>query len=801
MRSICILALASASLTALAAPAYGQSAPGATEDEGLASNEIIVSARRREESLQDVPLVVNAVTSESIEKLNIREGTELQSLVPGLQLRIEPSGISAAGQLRGVQYDVNTSAGPTVAFYLNDAPVDAGPLMQSLYDIGQVEVLRGPQGTLRGTATPSGSITFTTRKPNLSEVGANFQGTVNDIGGWNLNGAFNIPVIADVFAIRVAGVTDNSNANRVKSIDPDATLSKPRSELASGRITALLQPTDWLKLEGMYQTTHRKASSYDQYASYSLVNPAAPASAVVIRPKDRLSIQETARLTDQKYQILNWRSEARFAGQVLIYQGQRFKIDFNGTTNTDQANFLNRRDTLQTTHTRATATSHEMRLQNERRLFDMFDYVVGYYNYKQVSPTTVGIETPVLLPPFLGGSLVAVAPTKILTTGVVKEQSFYGNVTAHLGDATQISGGLRHVNQKLPASFLTIGANTIPTAAAVDDKKWIYTASIQHKFTPDLMVYANTGTSRRYGPTIVNTTALRRSPLLNSFLDLESEDSTSYEIGLKSSWLGGDLVFNVTGYYQKFKNYPYKISTPISTLQSAFVSGAFVDSVDTGAQFGASVPVTVKGVEGELGWKVTPNFNFNILASYSDAKIKNGLIPCNDLNGDDVPDVLTAAPTVAQLQAAYGNDLVGACRVTQRSSVQAPFSATVQAEYHQPLSDSVDGFVRGLFNYYGKSRVEPTNPYDDLDAYGLLNLYAGVRAPDGSWEVNLYGKNVFDTIRATSFFPPATTSYQELAPPTFTTTAGRTFTGTYSQIQTNAAREFGINLRIAFGSR
>ena len=97
--------------------------------------------------------------------------------------------------------------------------------------------------------------------------------------------------------------------------------------------------------------------------------------------------------------------------------------------------------------------------------------------------------------------------------------------------------------------------------------------------------------------------------------------------------------------------------------------------------------------------------------------------------------------------------------------------------------------------------VEPTNACDDLGSYGWLNLYAGLRDPDGAWELNFYAKNVFDTVKVTRFDPPASTSYQELAPPTFQSTVGKSFTSTYSIIQITPPREFGISLRLSFGSR
>jgi len=788
-----------AALAALAGG--GQAFAQAAEDEGIANDDIIVTARRRDESLQDVPLVVNAVTSEEIDKLNLRNGTDVQNLVPGLQLSNNANGIGAAGQMRGVQYDANTSANPTVAFYFNDAPIDGGSVLQAMYDIGQVEVLRGPQGTLRGAASPSGSITFTTRKPDLAEVGMNLTGTLNNVGLTNLNGAINIPVIRDILGLRVAGLTERSRANRVHSIDPDADLAKPYADTDSIRAIATLKPTDWLKLEAMYQVIDRKARFYDQYASFSLVSGSALTSPVIIRPKDRLTIQELARTVAQKFETYNWRAEVRFAGQALIYQGSRTNLRFHANTSQDFANFLNKRDIFQDTNTRSKLNTHEVRLQSEDRVLGMFDYVLGYYNTKQHAPTSLITQTPVLLPPFLGGGVVAVANTPIVTVGDTQETSFYGNLTVHLGDATEISGGLRRIDFETPPRTITIGANTLPVGGAVNDEKMVYTASIKHKFTPDLMVYAATGTSRRPGPSIVNPGATARSPLMNTFIQLSAEDSTSYEAGIKSAWFDNKLVFNLSAFHQKFDGYPYKISAPIYFQTFNFVNNAPVPGVGSGAQFGASVPVTVKGVEAELNWKVTPNFDLGLIAAWSDGKIKNGVIPCDDLNGDDVPDSLTTAPTVAQLQAAYGSDFIGSCRVSQRSSKQSPFSATVTAAYTMPVSDKIDVFTRGLFNYYGSSLADPTTSFDNLGSYGLLNLYAGLRDPDGGWELNLFAKNVFNTIRTTQFDPPASTSYQELAPPTFQTTVGKSATSPYSIIGTNAPREFGVSLRIALGSR
>jgi len=285
-------------------------------------------------------------------------------------------------------------------------------------------------------------------------------------------------------------------------------------------------------------------------------------------------------------------------------------------------------------------------------------------------------------------------------------------------------------------------------------------------------------------------------------VNIPSEDSESYELGLKSAWFNNRLIFNLTLYHQKFKNYPYKLANGIYYLDYDFINNGFVPKVGNSFQWGAAVPVTIDGVEAELIYRPSQRFTLSIVAAYSQSKIKNGVIPCDDLNGDGVPDTVTSAPTVAQLQSAYGADQIGSCAVSLRGSNQSPFSTTVQAEYNHPISDRMELFGRGLFSYYGSSQNDPSLPFDDIGSYGLLNLYAGVRADDGAWEVSLFAKNIANTVKYSRFGSPASTSYQELTLASgLSATAGKAFTSPYSQIDVTAPREFGINVKFAFGSR
>ena len=150
-----LLVIASAAMAQPAAPNAAAATQQANEAQAEAGqgDEIIVTARRRDERLQDVPQVITALTSEQLTKQNIRNFQDIQTLVPGLQIKMEANGIGSGAQIRGVQFDPNTGSTATVQLYLNDVPVDS-TVLQTMYDIGQVEVQRGPQGTLPRTSGP-----------------------------------------------------------------------------------------------------------------------------------------------------------------------------------------------------------------------------------------------------------------------------------------------------------------------------------------------------------------------------------------------------------------------------------------------------------------------------------------------------------------------------------------------------------------------------------------------------------------------------------------------------------------------
>lgn len=864
MRRIGKLAFASASLLALATPAYAQNTSPQGSEEGAAANDgdIVVTARRRDESAQDVPLVVNAVTSEQLSRLNIRTFEEVVKVVPGLTIQQNANGIGSTTTVRGVKYDVNASGNNgTVEYYLNDAPISAGFVLQSVFDIGQIELLRGPQGTLRGRASPSGSITVTTRKPDLNEVGGYFAGTGTSQNAINAQAAIGVPIIPGVLAVRVAGIVDNNDANDVHSVYGGV---NPFSRTRAVRASARFDPLDGLSVNFMYQRLQQRLRVYDQTESVSLTNTEAgilPTTPIVafngsvipgtalggntlIRGQDRLAAGNVPRNITQDFTLFNGSIDWRIAGQRLVYVVSDGHQHFLSQENGDRGDLFGPTYTGtsplglpigvlqnygQFTDTHSYQQSHEIRLQSDERLFGMADYVVGVLFNRLDSPTTLSIATPAfclgdLQPgvpcsavPFVGNigeypapsSFLGNSATPIATRSTTHERSLFGNITLHFGERTELSGGARYITFK-DQGVTSVAGNVIRNTND-EFHAWIYSVSAKHRFSDNLMVYGSVGSSWRPPATAIGDFSRCALPaafggagafapvlscsLEQSFLRTQPERSTSYELGFKSNWFDRRLTLNATVFHQRFENFVYRspgAGAPFVNYSQNTVSGAFTQNVQ-GFNFIAGVPVRVTGVEVEAQFRASDHFNLGASFTYAVGKIKNGLIPCADANNDGVPDTTEALPSPGSFNS-IGRTIQG-CVVNQRANDAPVFSGNIQAEYHTALSSRADGFIRGLFTYYGNSQGDPLNRFDDVGGYGLLDLFLGIRDPNGAWEVQAFAKNLTNTYRTLTRTAPITTSVG------FSNGSSANVFTNYRGVSSTAPREFGLNVRYAFGSR
>jgi iron complex outermembrane recepter protein len=186
-----IAALVATTALSTAMPAFAQNAAPADDAAASTEGDIIVTARRGDERLQDVPVSVQVVTGESLQKLAITQADEISKLAPGLTL--VNNNASTQVSLRGVTWKPGSGT-PATPVYFNEVPFDPGNTIVSIFDIGQIEVLRGPQGTSRGAPSISGAITLGTRKPNLTEFGGYAKGFYGSANHWDLQGYSGSPL-------------------------------------------------------------------------------------------------------------------------------------------------------------------------------------------------------------------------------------------------------------------------------------------------------------------------------------------------------------------------------------------------------------------------------------------------------------------------------------------------------------------------------------------------------------------------------------------------------------------------------
>ncbi len=756
-------------------PALAQSG-----NENVTLEEIIVTARRRDESLQDVPVTVNAVTADQIRDLNIRDVESLQSVVAGLTLQEDT--IAPNASLRGVRFDTFASGNnATVEFYLNDAPISSQSAMQALFDVSQIEVLRGPQGTLRGRASPSGSITITTQRPILDEFGGYIDLTATDIDGNNARGALNIPIVENMLGVRVSGFWEENNINDVSSVFTGDT---SEYEGHGYRLSVGFEPTDTITLNAMYQKVKPDREIWYPVESAHIIDPSLAPSDPFIEAEDRHAVMDTPEFTEQEQERFNLEASWVFAGQQLtyVYSETEQSVIRHNPVEVDPTNAIDAdgpdawQNLSQFLDSVQESGTHEIRLQSDEPLFGKIDYVVGFLQAENepithlLNPTLLAVFAPTGAPPpndYVGPVAHSVTQTPITTGNETDEQSWFANVTYHITDRTDVSAGLRRIDYEFDQNLIVNGTKLIGPGnvfgPAGDDghREWeetIYSFSVSHDFTEDFMGYFSYGTSWRPGVTAVGDFSLLQSELQESFTTLPPEESESFELGFKSTWLDDRLRVNATVFHQEFDDYPYRAGGEGSGGGIYFISYSanrdaqgnvigLTPEVDQ-HNFVAAVPVEVNGVEIETSFRATDDWDLGALFSYAKGEIDDGLVPCNDyLPHDGVPDS-GGVPTLNDIAAATGGlftgDNLAACNVDFRSNFAPLWTATLTSEYRFPLG-AATGYVRGLWTLYGDSENDPSNPVDDVDSYNILNLYAGMRDPDGNWEAMIYGKNIFET--------------------------------------------------------
>jgi iron complex outermembrane recepter protein len=741
-----------ASLIALAVsatPAMAQSA-----EDGADSNEIIVTAQKREENLQDIPLAVSVVGGEQIANNGGVTLENAQYLVPSLNFRKSGTSLNQALFLRGVgTINFSIAAEPSVAAVLDGVVLSrAGEGFTDLFDVERIEVLRGPQGTLFGKNASAGVVSIVTKRPT-AEFGATAEASYFSKSEVRGRVTVNAP-LGENLRSRVTGFYGQYDGN-INNLTTGNKVNGYKHYGVRGAIEADLGEAITLTLRGDWRKADDNCCA--EIIGTTPTNAAAGvlAGTGINGDRTRSIRQNLVTATKEKSWGVGLQADIEVGSHTLTSI-----TSYRGWDNTEirDGDWLDRAyigiAQLHDNGPQESKTfSQELRITSPSGQF--LEYVLGAYYSKADSdrtfarsviqcPTSPATTPNPAVPCPATGAPVSTTPFASADFGsVFKNTSFFGQATANLTDDIRLIGGLRYTSDKLSVDhirrttlagpgiqpsfdagvynngalavpgpgFLAGLPNGIPFATRTSNNNLSGKAAVQFDITDDVMAYASY--TRGY-----------KGPAYNIFFNLTTigtgviapETVNAYEAGLKNSFLDGDLVVNVAAYYAKYNN--YQANSP-----------DFVANVRTTRLTNAGT-VSTKGFE--LDFLARPSRSFSVSGglAYNKAQVVNFRLP----PGADATQLIAKGTPLANapewkmaLGANYEWETGGFANVDFGAQM------AMQSDQIYELSPSL-AVRRG----------------STVDGYATVDLSAALVAPGDGWRLQFQVKNLFDKSFASS---------------------------------------------------
>ncbi|EZP50458.1 TonB-dependent receptor [Sphingomonas sp. RIT328] len=709
------------------APGNGQSdsaTPAADQpstDPGTAGD-IIVTANKRAEPVQKVAQTVNVVSAATLQNLHVQNTVELSQIVGGLSMTVtSPSEQSIS--LRGIKEP--SGGGPstyTVETYLNEVPITVFDSFATTLDIGQIEVLKGPQGTLRGRPSPSGAITIATEKGSFTDYSGYAEATVSDHVGRRFEAATGGPV-SDTLAFRIAGVHDYNALTEVRNIYNG---KRNYQDTSVVRGTLDWRPTDRLSVDVMGQYTRQTGDFYRQITGRApcagdaggAITVGSIACGRLFDLEDKIALTEGANPFRYRGTLFTVNAHYDLTDRIgLAYVGGYNDTSYYTNLNFDFAGVgeVNNFGRYLAVNTRRKSLSNELRLQSAGG--GVYNFTYGVFQQHTLSDQVQD------LPP-----LFANQRNRTRTND-------YGIFTTQRIDLTardNIQAGIR---------FSKVDLDNVLTNVSRSYSATTGNASYQHQFTPRVMAYVSYGTSFRPGS---GGTANPPQPgIPAAFGNFDAERSRSIELGLKSQWFDKRLTANLAVFDQKFDGYITSQFNVVCTATPnpngpgyATYDGTAGGALCYGTMTGNGNAVS-RGVELELAAHVTDRWSVGGIYTYTDAHFDNARLPCNDYNGDGILDV-DGVPRVQKGQ------YVSLCTTNGALGSLPKVSFTANTSYTFDVG-RVPAYIR--LNSATRSSAYFPQTGRTFSGYTIVNGSIGVLSPDRNWELSLWGKNLFNTVK------------------------------------------------------
>ena len=746
-RILALSAAVAAVLTGTAAVADS----GAADTSGI--EEIVVTANKlNSQKVLDIPLSIQAISGDTLQAGNVSGIMDIAGQIPGLSIQdLGP------GDKKYVIRGINSTGDATTGVYYGEAVVsgsnadDGGGFEPDirLYDMDHIEVLRGPQGTLYGASSMSGTIRFIPKSPDLNNLGGylTLEGsqTEHASGNYNFNGAVNLPIIDGVLALRMVGwkLYDSGYINQIRvgegvtGLVNVGTAANPNyqsttipgvgfvkgvndDEVGGGRATIRFQPTENLTIDATYTAQTETSGGSSRYTPAGV----AAFSGGPIAPVQGCDLCNT------DVTISPWSDNIKVFGLTVAYKTALGTVtgttnQFNRTTDFtfDSTPVLVSFDVPVPAETLEPRTrkvnSSEVRFASD--LPSPVNFVAGVYREHETQNLAVQVITT-------GANGLVTGPFSTLTSADAldfpgvgntffgrtdsREDTQYagfGEATWKITDAWTAVAGIRYFTETLngvqtqthPFGGFPGAPNLVPIVDPEETfNKVTWKANLSYKFSEQLLGYGTVSTGFRSGG--LNAVSEPFEPIPSAY----SPDSlTNFELGAKGRLFDGMFDYQADVYFIKWDNIQ---------VQETTADGAFVYQGNAGTAHS-------KGVEFEFTAHPIQYFSVSFAGSYQDTYLTEGATPAQYALNPTLGRTGDAIPNVPKFQLNLGLNYT------------APLTGTWQGVA------AADVTYRDAENAYFASNAQ----YNiDLAPYTLLNLRLGVI--NGPWTANLFARNLTD---------------------------------------------------------
>lgn len=697
--------------------------------------DIVVTATKRSESLQDVPVSVTAVTQDVLERQNVRELDDVTKLVPGLTITYGSQPGNFSINMRGIGTFSNGIATESdVAIVIDDVPIGfQAAAFKDLIDVERIEALKGPQSTLFGKSAIAGVLNITTQAPTDELSGRATALTTND-NEWRIGGTFSGP-LSDTLSFRVTAAR-NVFDGIVENITTGENVNGSKGSTVTGKLR--WQPSDKFSM-----TFQPRFNSTHATCCVSPINSLSPG--LYFQGARQLPESEVlAGIPFNDPYNVKVRNDSRAGGdsrsygsalhasyeldptsflnaETITYIGSfdRYRMaDYQDIDGSDQpfllywpvaapANINSGAKIRGLFH--ANSVTQELRLTSPGD--EKFGYVAGlWYAHNELDRFLD--RGPVLQ--FI----------RYLAASQNTNYSFFTDMSYDIAPKLTLIGGFRVNRQEIEYEFDNYTA-AVPFHLAGDDADNAFTgkAGVQYRLTPDNMIYATYSTGYKgQAYDLVSTFNAR----IAQGMPVPPETAKNYEIGMKNSLFDRHLFLNGTLFWANYFGFQ-------TSVTSFLPDGTFLTFLNSVGQ------LRTRGLELDFLGKVSNRLSFNGAAAFMDAEIVDFPFgPC--YGGQTLAQGCFLDPRTTTNPGRVQN-LAG-----KRLNNAPEFKFNVGSEYEFPLGGAGMGaFVSA--NYRWQSKINfalSQDPITERPAFGVFDAKIGLSAEDDRYKLAFFVNNLFD---------------------------------------------------------